>query len=168
MPSSAWPAIAAHQRLRSSRKQPLEEDQRLFRSVSTHVVVQKPLERSHKSHSLYPKFRRYRVRFHARHIRSGVWGVFDAGVMTDLSEDDAHQQAANLNLMFSQYGQRNEADRVEVQPPVEVEAATWSTAGTLDYWVKEEHEWWGRVRGQDGRQVWIRASDLRRLRALRI
>ena len=36
---------------------------------------------------------------------------------TDLSEDDAYQQAANLNLMFSQYGQRNEADRVEVQPP---------------------------------------------------
>jgi hypothetical protein len=34
------------------------------------------------------------MRFHARHIGSGVWGVFDAGVMgwrsTDLSEDEAH------------------------------------------------------------------------------
>jgi hypothetical protein len=84
---------------------------------------------------------------------------------TDLSEDEAHQQAANLNLMFSQYGQRTDVDRVEVQPPVEVEAATWSAAGTLDYWVKEEREWWGRVRRPYGRQVWIRASDLRRASA---
>jgi hypothetical protein len=106
------------------------------------------------------------MRFHARHIGSGVWGVFDAGVMgwraNDLSEDEAYQQAANLNLMFSQYGQRNESDRVEVQPPVEAETATWSAAGTLDYWVKEERESWGRVRGPDGRQIWIRAADLRR------
>jgi len=56
--------------------------------------------------------------------------------------------------MFSQYGQRNEADRVEVQPQIEVESATWSTAGMLDYWVKEEREWWGPVREPDGRQVW--------------
>jgi hypothetical protein len=77
------------------------------------------------------------------------------GRANDLSEDEAHQQAANLNLMFSQYGQRNEADRVEVQPPIEVEVATWSAAGTLDYWVKEERDWWGRVRGPDGRQVWM-------------
>jgi hypothetical protein len=81
---------------------------------------------------------------------------------TDLSEDEAYQQAANLNLIFSQYGQRTEADRVEVQAPMEVESATWTVAWTLDCWVKEEHEWWGRVRGSDGRQVWIRASDLRR------
>jgi hypothetical protein len=36
------------------------------------------------------------IGFHARHIGSGVWGVFDAGVMgwraTNLSEDEAHQQ----------------------------------------------------------------------------
>ena len=106
------------------------------------------------------------MRFHARHIGSGVWGVFDAGVMgwrsTDVSEDEAHQQAANLNLIFSQYGQRSEADRLEVQPPIEVEAATWTAAGTLDFWVKEEREWWGRVRGQVGHQNWIRASVLRR------
>ena len=34
----------------------------------------------------------------------------------------------------SQYG---EADRREVDPPVEVESATWSAGGTLDWWVKE-------------------------------
>jgi hypothetical protein len=69
-----------------------------------------------------------------------VWrvGVFDAGVMgwraTDLSEDEAHEQAANLNVIFSQYGQRDQADRLEVNPPIEVESATWSAAGKLDYW----------------------------------
>jgi hypothetical protein len=105
------------------------------------------------------------MRFHARHVGSGVWGVFDAGVMgwraTDLGENDAIQQAADLNVIFIQYGQRHEADRLEVKPPIEVESATWSAAGTLDYWVKEELEWWGRVRGVDGQQTWIRASDLR-------
>jgi hypothetical protein len=54
-----------------------------------------------------------------------------------------------------------EADRPEVGPPIEVETATWSAGGTLDWWVKERREWFGRVRGQDGRQRWIRATDLR-------
>jgi hypothetical protein len=107
-----------------------------------------------------------KMRFHARHVGSGVWGVFDAGVMgwraSDLSEDEAHEQAANPNVIFNQYGQRDQADRFEVKPPVEVESATWSAVGKLDYWVKEEREWWGRVRRPDGHQMWIRASDLRR------
>jgi hypothetical protein len=81
---------------------------------------------------------------------------------TDLSEDEAHEQAANLNVIFNQYGQRDQADRLEVKPPIEVDSATWSAAGKLDYWVKEEHDWWGRVHGADGHQTWIRASDLRR------
>jgi hypothetical protein len=51
--------------------------------------------------------------------------------------------------------------RREVNPPIEVESAKWSTGGTLDWWVKERREWWGRVRGADGRQRWIRAADLR-------
>lgn len=41
-----------------------------------------------------------------------------------------------------------------------MESATWPLAGTLDWWVKEGREWWGRVRGPDGHQVWIRAADL--------
>ena len=53
-------------------------------------------------------------------------------------------------------------DRREVNPPIEVESATWSTAGQLDWWVKERREWLGRVRGPDGRQRWIKAADLRR------
>jgi hypothetical protein len=105
------------------------------------------------------------MRFDARHVGSGIWGVFDAGVMgwraTDLSEDDAQEQAANLNVIFNQYGQRNEEDRREVSPPIKVESASWSPGGQLDYWVKERNEWWGRVRRPDGHQVWINAADLR-------
>jgi hypothetical protein len=58
----------------------------------------------------------------------------------------------------SQYG---ETDRREVDPPIEVDAATWSPGGQLDWWVKERQEWWGRVRGPYCRQRWIRAVDLR-------
>jgi hypothetical protein len=57
--------------------------------------------------------------------------------------------------------QRAPADRREVDPPIQVETATWSNAGQLDWWVKERQEWWGRVGGADGRQRWIRAVDLR-------
>jgi hypothetical protein len=57
--------------------------------------------------------------------------------------------------------QRAEADRREVDPPIEVEPATWSPGGQLDWWVKERREWWVRVRSADGRQRWIRAVDLR-------
>src|SRR5215211_5647603 len=58
----------------------------------------------------------------------------------------------------TQYG---EADRRAVDPPVEVQVATWSAAGTLDWWVRERREWFGRVRGPNGRQRWIKAADLR-------
>ena len=54
-----------------------------------------------------------------------------------------------------------EADRREVDPPIQVDTATWSKAGQLDWWVKERQEWLGRVRGADGKQRWIRAVDLR-------
>jgi hypothetical protein len=66
----------------------------------------------------------------------------------DLSGDDVQQRA--------------EADRRDVDPPIQGETATWSKAGQLDWWVKERREWWSRVRGADGRQKWIRAVDLRR------
>jgi hypothetical protein len=46
-------------------------------------------------------------------------------------------------------------------PAIEVESATWSAGGTLDWWVKERQQWFGRVRGPNGRQKWIKATDLR-------
>jgi hypothetical protein len=57
--------------------------------------------------------------------------------------------------------QRADTDRREVDPPIQVETATWSKVGQLDWWVKERREWWGRVRGKDGRQRWVKAADLR-------
>jgi len=63
-----------------------------------------------------------------------------------------------MDLDPNQYG---EADRRVVDPPIEVDMATWSEAGRLDWWVKERQQWLGRVRGADGRQRWIKASDLR-------
>ena len=65
----------------------------------------------------------------------------------DLSNDDLQQFP--------------EADRREVDPPIQVELATWSAGRQLDWWVKERQGWFGRVRGADGRQRWIRAVDLR-------
>ena len=47
-------------------------------------------------------------------------------------------------------GELAEADRREVDPPIQVDMATWSTAGRLDWWVKERQHWWGRVRGANG------------------
>jgi hypothetical protein len=35
-----------------------------------------------------------------------------------------------------------EADRREVHPPIEVESATWSAGGPLDWWVKERQQCW--------------------------
>jgi hypothetical protein len=65
----------------------------------------------------------------------------------DLSDGDVQQLA--------------EADRRAVDPPIRVETASWSPGGQLDWWVKERQQWWGRVRGTDGLQRWIRAVDLR-------
>ena len=67
----------------------------------------------------------------------------------------------NLNLSDNDLEQIAGADRLEVDPPVQVNTAMWSRAGQLDWWVKERLEWFGRVRGVDGRQRWIRAVDLR-------
>jgi hypothetical protein len=81
--------------------------------------------------------------------------------VTDLAEHEAHQQAADLNVTFNQYGQRDQADRIEVNPPIEVQSATWSAGRPARLVGEGRREWWGRVRGPDGRQEWIKASDLR-------
>ena len=67
-----------------------------------------------------------------------------------------------MDLTDADLQQIPEADRREVDPPIQVETATWSPGGQLDWWVQERREWLGRIRGRDGRQRWIKASDLRR------
>ena len=70
-----------------------------------------------------------------------------------------------MDLSDAEVQQLAEVDRREVDPPIPVEMATWSPGGQLDWWVKESRprlEWFGRVRGADGRQRWIKAADLRR------
>ena len=83
------------------------------------------------------------MRFDARHVGSGVWesGMAASAGVQPTAENEAHQQAADLNVIYHQYGQREQKDRREVTPPIEVSSATWSAAGHLDYWVKERQEW---------------------------
>ena len=45
--------------------------------------------------------------------------------------------AMDMDVVYNQYGQRTADERREVRPPIEVETATWSAGGTLDYWVRE-------------------------------
>jgi hypothetical protein len=66
-----------------------------------------------------------------------------------------------MDLSDTDLEQIAEADRRVVDPPIQVETATWSNPGQLDWWVKERQQWLGRVRGADGKQRWISASDLR-------
>ena len=66
-----------------------------------------------------------------------------------------------MDLSYADVQHLAEADRREVDPPIEVETATWSRVGELDWWVKERQQWLGRVRGADCRQRWVRAVDLR-------
>jgi len=55
------------------------------------------------------------VRFYARHIGSGLWDIWDGAVMssraTDPGENEARQKAADLNVVFDHYGQRDAANR---------------------------------------------------------
>jgi hypothetical protein len=55
-----------------------------------------------------------------------------------------------MNLSDTHVQRRAEADRREVTPPIQVETATWSNAGQLDWWVREQQQWWY-VRSTDGR-----------------
>ena len=72
------------------------------------------------------------------------------------------QDGPNHLFIAEVWSHYDEPDRRDVIPPIEVESATWSPGGTLDWWVKERQEWLGRVRGTNGRQKWVRATDLRR------
>jgi hypothetical protein len=85
------------------------------------------------------------------------WRAF--GITT---EKEAHKVASDLDVQYDAHGPRP-ADAVRrVEPAQRVQRAEWST-GELDYWIRDNGEWLGRVRYEDGRIVWIPGSDLRPL-----
>jgi hypothetical protein len=46
-----------------------------------------------------------------------------------------------MDLSDHEVQPRAEADRREVDPPIQVDTATWSRAGPLGWWVKDRREW---------------------------
>jgi hypothetical protein len=59
-----------------------------------------------------------------------------------LTENEAHQQGADLKWVFNQYGQRDEEDCREVTPPIDWRRPGGQPDGSFDCWVKERREWW--------------------------
>jgi hypothetical protein len=45
-----------------------------------------------------------------------------------------------MDLSDADMRHRAEADRREVDPPLQAEMATWSPGGRLDWWVKERQQ----------------------------
>jgi hypothetical protein len=67
-----------------------------------------------------------------------------------------------MNLSGDEAQQRVEADRREVDPPIQVETARWSTAGQLDLVGERTAGMVGvAYAAAKGRQRWVRATDLR-------
>src|SRR5215207_8728832 len=94
------------------------------------------------------------MRFYASHLGSGLWGLYDGGVMTwlasDLSENEAKQQAADRNVIFDQWGQRQERERRQV-------AEAWwqapsATPADEEVLVERIDLWYGELL-KDGRYV---------------
>jgi hypothetical protein len=78
-------------------------------------------------------------------------------------QDVCSNQFMDVHFTDEDLEQIPEADRRPVDPPMPVDTATWSATGRLDYWVKESRFWMGRVRGVDGKQRWVKATDIRRV-----
>lgn len=76
--------------------------------------------------------------------------MFDTGVMGRFADLAAELDSRDGTI-----------DRVSFCEPRQVAAATWRPAGTLDVWIKDRGEWYGRVRDASGRVGWVPAADLR-------
>jgi hypothetical protein len=66
-----------------------------------------------------------------------------------------------MDLSDDEVQRRAEADRREVDPPIQVETATWSESGQLDWWVKGRRDGGVAWTVQTAVNGWIRAVDLR-------
>ncbi|MFG1818294.1 hypothetical protein ACGFIF_31330 [Kribbella sp. NPDC049174] len=78
----------------------------------------------------------------------------------DLSEAEAAELAADLNARCDSYQRGPEAVRW-CKPAVPVAARRWKPAGTIDVWIRDRGEWYGRVCDDTGRVRWYPADDLR-------
>ncbi|WP_427896724.1 hypothetical protein ACQHIV_42105 (plasmid) [Kribbella sp. GL6] len=97
------------------------------------------------------------------------WIVFDNAANgnrgSGLTEDAAHQLAADLELQYDVYGPRKpEEVRRFAQPvPVERIGQPGVLAGWQDCWVRDRGIWVGRVKTREQRYVWIPGSELRKV-----
>ena len=65
-----------------------------------------------------------------------------------------------IDLWISIRAQYSEADRREVDPPIQVEMATWTPGGQLDWWVKETGHAWSGSDGYEARTASSGGSKL--------
>lgn len=92
----------------------------------------------------------------------GVWdGAANGWRARDLTEQQAHQVAADLELQYDAHGPRPPETVRRVQPPRPVARAVWQSGGVIEAWVRQRGVWYGRVRGADGHISWIPAAELR-------
>ena len=80
-------------------------------------------------------------------LRQPDWVIWDNAADgqrgSGLAEQDADDQAAELELQYDAPGYRSAETVQRVDPPVPVERA-WQLAGVFDAWVRENGEWVGR------------------------
>ncbi|WP_132154873.1 hypothetical protein [Kribbella antiqua] len=79
----------------------------------------------------------------------------------DLSEAEAADLAADLNATYDTYGEHGPDVLRWCRPAVPVAARRWKPAGTIDVWIRDRGEWYGRVCDDTGRVRWYPADDLR-------
>lgn len=80
----------------------------------------------------------------------------------DLSESEAAELAADLNARYDTYGLRGPEAVRWCKPAVPVAVRRWMLVGTIDVWIRDRGEWYGRVCDDTGRVRWYPADDLRR------
>ncbi|MPZ60414.1 MAG: hypothetical protein GEU93_03770 [Propionibacteriales bacterium] len=105
------------------------------------------------------------MRFQVRKTDQG-YGVWDTAVNElcsgwDLTEAEANEQAHDRDVLYDRFNPRRPEDVRHVTPPKRVDVHKWVTGGALDVWVRENGEWYGRVRDKTGRLSWRHARELR-------
>jgi hypothetical protein len=94
--------------------------------------------------------------------RYGVWDSHANDWHSDwtLREPEANRQVTDLDVIYDFYGERKPRDVRHLDAPRLVELHRWQPAGELDVWVRDDGQWWGRVRDEHGLYRWHRATDL--------